>query len=151
MRVIVNNFGGKSKHYCEKKVNDTYIPASVWQSYFKALLNPDSVNNSPFDNEVKDMLYNHNHSECPNCQNPNLLSDPITKLEIKQAINELKMGKSGGINGILPEFFKHSSNIVEYLEILFNAVLDNGIFPDSWNVGMVVPLYKKGDNQDPNN
>lgn len=55
------------------------------------------------------------------------------------------------MDGIPPEFYKNANLIVPYLEILFNTVLDSGTFPDSWNVGMIIPLYKKGDVYDPNN
>ena len=33
----------------------------------------------------------------------------------------------------------------------FNAVLDSGVFPDSWRERIVIPLHKKGDKNDVNN
>ena len=66
--------------------------------------------------------------------------------------HNFKSGKSPGTDSLPPEFFKqHVNFIIPYLELLFNAVLDTGVFPDTWNVGMIVPLYKKGDKHDPNN
>ena len=35
---------------------------------------------------------------------------------------------------------------------LFNCVLDTGIIPDAWGIGVIVPIYKcKGDMQRPEN
>ena len=39
---------------------------------------------------------------------------------------------------------------IETIDILLpficdNAVLDSGVFPDSWREGIVIPLHKKGD------
>ena len=34
---------------------------------------------------------------------------------------------------------------------LFNLVLANAKFPESWSLGDIVPLFKSGDNTDPNN
>ena len=26
---------------------------------------------------------------------------------------------------------------------LFNKILDNGVFPGAWSIGLIIPLYKK--------
>ena len=37
------------------------------------------------------------------------------------------------------------------LQILFNKVLNSGIFPQLWSVGYISPVFKVGDIGDPNN
>ena len=37
------------------------------------------------------------------------------------------------------------------LQILFNKVLNSGIFPQLWSVGYISPVFKAGDIGDPNN
>jgi hypothetical protein len=34
---------------------------------------------------------------------------------------------------------------------LFNCILDTGFFPINWLSSVIVPIFKKGDNSDPNN
>lgn len=35
--------------------------------------------------------------------------------------------------------------------MLFNSVFDLGKFPEEWNIGMIISLYKKGDVGNPDN
>lgn len=60
--------------------------------------------------------------------------------------------KSNGADNILNEYFKTASNILlQPLEILFNQILESGKFPSDWSTGIIIPIYKKGDINDPNN
>ena len=35
---------------------------------------------------------------------------------------------------------------------LFNKILDTGMYPEAWTVGLIIPIYKKkGDRMDSNN
>ena len=35
---------------------------------------------------------------------------------------------------------------------LFNKILDTGVYPEAWTVGLIIPIYKeKGDRTDSNN
>ena len=51
------------------------------------------------------------------------------------------------------EFLKNCSNQVLNIFVrLFNVVLNTGIIPDDWCIGLILPLYKnKGDINDPDN
>ena len=42
------------------------------------------------------------------------------------------------------------SIIEPVLQILFNKVLNSGIFPQLWSVGYISPVFKAGDIGDPN-
>jgi hypothetical protein len=76
----------------------------------------------------------------------------ITSDELLKACRELKAGKTGGPDLVLNEFFKHGMPILQpYLLKLFNTILDNGYFPERWSEGYVIPIFKKGDVEDPGN
>ncbi|CAL4108263.1 unnamed protein product, partial [Meganyctiphanes norvegica] len=65
----------------------------------------------------------------------------------------LKNNKSPGIDNILNEFLKYCPNeLLPVIVKLFNIVLDSGIIPSEWTIGVIKPLYKnKGDINDVNN
>ena len=37
------------------------------------------------------------------------------------------------------------------MEVLFNKIFDSGKFPADWSTGIIIPIHKKGDVNDPNN
>ena len=41
--------------------------------------------------------------------------------------------------------------IIPYLAKIYNKIYDSGIYPESWCKGLIVPIHKKGDKNDPNN
>ena len=77
----------------------------------------------------------------------------ITALEIKKCIIKLKNNKAHGIDYILNEYLKGSSDLIlPIYEKLFNTIFSTGIIPHSWLIGIIKPLYKnKGDTEDVNN
>lgn len=94
-----------------------------------------------------------NNTDNTNIDPSQILNDPITKEEVLRNIKKLKNGKSPGIDMVLNEYIKSTQNLLCPLYIgLFNKILDTGVLPADWLVGVVVPLYKnKGDMQDVNN
>ena len=77
----------------------------------------------------------------------------ITEGEIRKTIKMLKNGKAGGIDQILNEYIKNSpSDMVKLIHSFFNLILETGIVPDSWTIGLIVPIFKnKGDIHNPDN
>jgi hypothetical protein len=68
------------------------------------------------------------------------------------AIRKLKNGKSAGPDGLIGEFFKHSSeSVISFLVNVFNYLFDNGIYPEHWSETIILPLFKKGDVNNANN
>ena len=41
-------------------------------------------------------------------------------------------------------------SISPYLEILFSKCIQEGVFPDSYKIAQVIPLFKGGDREDSN-
>ena len=74
------------------------------------------------------------------------LDKTLSKIKIVEAINDLKNGKSPGIDQISAELLKRcatNKSFIELLYILFNKLYDDGIFPSSWAEGVIIPIFKK--------
>ena len=87
------------------------------------------------------------------CRDTSRLDSRITIDEVKEAIHCLKPGKSHGLDLITNEFLKSAPDkLKQTIVTIFNLVLDTGIIPSSWSLGVICPIYKnKGDRGDPNN
>ena len=73
--------------------------------------------------------------------------------EIKLLISKSKSNKACGIDHIRNEFLKNCPNdLIEIITLLFNIVLQSGVIPNDWCVGMIMPLFKnKGSSNNPDN
>ena len=81
-----------------------------------------------------------------------VLDRPISREEVLLAIRKLKNNKAAGPDGIIGEMLKYAGDpVVDFLVKLFNILFDRGIFPDSWSESILLPLFKKGAPNDPNN
>ena len=77
---------------------------------------------------------------------------PISISEVNKVISSIKTGKASGPDLILNEIIKYSSIVtVKSVTKLFNLILETGFYPDSWNKAFIIPVFKSGDFQDPNN
>ena len=64
----------------------------------------------------------------------------------------LKCGKSPGQDNVLNECIKYCGVwITHIIARLFNHLYNLGALPDEWSKGLIVPIYKKGDKQQPAN
>ena len=80
------------------------------------------------------------------------LDAPISIDEIKLAISKLKNSKACSGDLLLNEYFIESHDILSaHVCDLFNAIFESGYFPESWSLGYIVPLHKKGNIGDVNN
>ena len=82
------------------------------------------------------------------------LNRPISIEEVTLAIRKLKTQKAPGPDGIIGELLKYAWKndlILNFFVKLFNSLFENGIFPENWTESIVMPLYKKGDVNNPNN
>ena len=96
----------------------------------------------------------HPESDLPeNAGNELPFNQPITVAEIRATVKKLKNGKAGGIDQILNEFIKNSPpDMLKLITAYYNLILDTGIVPDKWTIGLIVPIFKnKGDINDPDN
>ena len=168
------------KNYCKrakrkyniqfsKSLNDLKHkkPKEFWNLFkHKESINSDAINIETFrehfenlssfisheeDTECTDFIQNYDNT--PNT-NPTFeeLDLPISIEEIRNACKRLNRNKACSLDNSLYEYFIYGIDILEKpLEMLFNYILNKQIFPRSWSRGAIIPVFKKGDNTDPNN
>jgi hypothetical protein len=80
------------------------------------------------------------------------LNSPVTVDEIMLAVKSLKRSKSYGCDNLLNEYY------IEFVDILavrlcklFNNIIDSDVYPESWSLGIIIPLHKKSSITDVNN
>ncbi len=85
-----------------------------------------------------------NPLDVTNIQYNNELNREFENEEIIYAINKLKTNKSCGVDEVINEFIRSTVDIMlPIYNKLFNVILETGIVPDSWCVGIIKPIYKK--------
>ena len=73
----------------------------------------------------------------------------ITEAELRFIMKKLKNGKAGGVDQIINEFIKNSPpSMLTLICSYFNLILDIGMVPESWTVGLIVPIFKNKGNID---
>ena len=70
----------------------------------------------------------------------------ISRAEVTDVVKQLHSGKAPGIDEIRPEMLKALGvEGLSWLTRLFNIAWKSGTVPKEWQTGVVVPLFKKGD------
>ena len=122
------------------------IDAEEWFTYFRKLSTPHNSAKSGFEKLVD---INVPNLKLLNSQNQ--MNQSYTN-QSRKAATKLKTEKAAGNGRISNEMIKSSVSIIgPVLQILFNKVLNSGIFPQLRSVGYISPVFKAGDIGDPNN
>ncbi len=116
------------------------VAIEVFLEHFKKI-NEDSTSTS-----------SANDTQIPKPENGDL-DYYFTEEEVRKSTSYLKNGKASGIDHIINEFIKHSPpQMVTLIVNFFNLILETGIVPQDWTLGIIVPIYKnKGSMEDPDN
>ena len=71
------------------------------------------------------------------------LNCSITDTEIENVVRNLPNNKAVGTDCIRNEYLKSTLHLLlpSYVKI-FNIIFDTGIFPESWTLGVIQPVYK---------
>lgn len=73
----------------------------------------------------------------------------ISREEIDNAIKKLKNGKSPGHDKITAEMIKNMGTVGKLiLHQIYNRVWKEEKVPTDWTIGVIVPIFKKGDKKD---
>jgi hypothetical protein len=102
-----------------------------WQQHFAECLNKEAVKNLP---------------DLPEGEDLEVKLEPISKIEIIQALQAMKSGKAPGPDDIPPEALKQNpQQSADILQSLLNKIWEEEIVPEDWKNGYIVKLPKKGD------
>jgi hypothetical protein len=103
-----------------------------WAQHFEEVLNP---NNG--------CLENHIHTSETFQENVEL---DIDEMGVELDIKELKNYKAPGPDGLPAEVFEYGGDILnKYLYKLIIEIWSKEEMPVNWKVGLICPIYKKGD------
>ena len=73
----------------------------------------------------------------------------ISVQETFDALNQLNLRKSPGLDGISVRLLKDTSDVIaQPLANIFNLSLQTAIFPDEWKIAKVSPVFKEGNKTD---
>ncbi|XP_058177407.1 zinc finger protein 84-like [Anopheles ziemanni] len=107
---------------------------SRWAQYFDELLN----------DQFNEQL------EAPPADE--IMLQPPSIEETRKAIRRLKNNKSPGTDGITAELIKNGgANLENEIHRLISEIWDSESMPCDWNLGIIYPIYKKGDKLDCSN
>ena len=114
--------------------NDT-DKANLFNTYFTGVQslpdepNPSNLPEHPIDPEA-----------------PSLAEITATKKDVKDLLSILDVNKAYGPDGISPKvLIEGAPAIIDSITKIFNLSLSQGIFPNSWKLANVVPIYKKAE------
>ena len=80
------------------------------------------------------------------------LNRDISLEEVKLMAEKLENGNASGLDMLTAELLKQANdNLMHVFTKLFNKLLKSGKFPEEWYVGIIVVLFKGGDETDLNN
>ena len=122
------------------KQRDNTVSKCEWFEHFSQLLYCDDIENG-------------NVNLLPELENIDaIFNTPFSLEELQKSIISLKVGKSTGPSGILPEMIKCTlTDITDLLLPLYNTILVTSDFPEYWGQSILCPFHKAGSFSDPNN
>ena len=115
--------------------------SEMWRNHYQKLLNSNASH--PKQQVIRDKLRH--------CDS---FDDPISHLEVAEAIKALKTGKASGMDSLQSEHFKNASlKVCVLLSLCFNGMLLHGHISQRFMDTVIVPIIKdkKGDVTDADN
>jgi endonuclease/exonuclease/phosphatase family metal-dependent hydrolase len=126
--------------------NDTYHDdiLSGWTLHFSKLAQP-TVNlkyDIEFQEQAKRDVSNIQHLIS---STPSLPHIPLTKYEVKLAVNQLKKKKAvDGMNIVTEHLQLGGDAVINFMTHLFNKIIEDQHIPASLKTGILHPIHKKG-------
>lgn len=140
-KILKNLRHGKQHEFRTIKTKDNRILTDEddimnrWKEYFTDLLN-NNRQNEDLEIEMEEPVEKGGEEQ-------------IEIEEVIEAIKLIKKGKSAGHDKITPEMAKSlGKNGIEVLTTIYNKCWEEGKVPEDWKIGIILPIFKKGDSRD---
>ena len=117
-----------------------------WKSYFKSLFTP-NTNDCSFDSDFKDRIDEKVETFLveSNQSVPKDNFEKYTHEDIKKLIENMKLKKAPGYDGIQPEHIKYGGDVcITVLKNLVNSICLSENIPHQFKIGVIIPLPKAG-------
>ena len=120
-----------------------------WAEHLEYLATPKS--NSSYDNEFLRKAQ-EDVKMIENLDSDKNLVLPVSKKEIIVAIKQLHNNKAADYIGLQAEHLKYGGEpMLAILRLLINQIFSMKHIPESLKIGTISPIFKKGDNKEPDN
>ena len=141
-----NKFWETVRSARRKRKKQPEIDIKIWQNHFQTILGQVEKHDRSQTQAKDDVQGSNSERFIPE------LDNPITEQEVRQAIKNLKTGKASGLDNICAEFLKYAENfVVPFLTKLFKKLYDRSYFPLDWCKSVIIHLFKKGEDSNPDN
>ena len=81
-----------------------------------------------------------------------MFNEEFTMSELQNSIKSLKLGKSGGLDGLVAEMIINTTNGISTILLpMFDKIFTLGEYPENWSLSILCPIYKSGSMSEPNN
>ena len=136
-----------------KAKSNNYISSEAWVKHFSSLnkKNPDSIEANKIrcrsiENSLE-LLMEKDDDPC------SIMDRDFSLVEILTGIKSLKKGKASALDAISNDILHCASETgaITVLQGVFNNLIKFRVFPRQWATGIIVPLHKGGEIEDPNN
>ena len=125
-RNVKAQYKNNSVKTCNITIDDMY-------EHFNTLYGPSPSPNSDNADNNADIVYD------------NELNSEFTAAEIRKAVFSQNNSKSPGTDNLISEVFKHSFDIISpFLTRFYNKIFNEGVFPEEWSEGIIIPIFKGG-------
>ncbi len=119
------------------KKNDSKLNFDDLSKHFENI-NKDAPILECTENELLNEASDTNHN------NASKMNSLFNEDEISDCIKNLKNNKAYGEDFIINEYIKATKDLMLPVYVkLFNVVLDTGVIPSDWLIGIIIPIYKK--------
>ena len=76
----------------------------------------------------------------------------VFSVSVEKALKKMKTSFGFGSDGIASHFIKTAFPVIPHsLFRIYNLSIESGIFPDSWTIARVAPIFKRGSTEDRSN